>query len=51
MFDWAGWRGAGGNAHPRVRLLADEVTFTNEEDGVAAYLERLFPADAGTTTG
>lgn len=43
MFAWAGWRRvAMGNAHPSVRVLADEVTFTNDEDGVAAYLERLF---------
>lgn len=42
MFEWAGWgRVAVGNAHPSVRLLADQLTGTNDEDGVAAYLARL----------
>jgi hydroxymethylpyrimidine pyrophosphatase-like HAD family hydrolase len=42
MFQWAGWgRVAVGNAHPEVRALADEVTSTNDEDGVAAWLDRL----------
>jgi hydroxymethylpyrimidine pyrophosphatase-like HAD family hydrolase len=31
-----------GNAHPAVREVADEVTLTNDEDGVAAYLETAF---------
>jgi Cof subfamily protein (haloacid dehalogenase superfamily) len=44
MFAWAGWgRVAVGNAHPSVRALADEVTLTNDEDGVAVWLDRLFP--------
>jgi hydroxymethylpyrimidine pyrophosphatase-like HAD family hydrolase len=29
------------NAHPAVLAAADEVTAANDEDGVAAYLERL----------
>jgi hypothetical protein len=42
MFHWAGWgRVAVGNAHPAVRALADEVTATNDEDGVARWLDRL----------
>lgn len=42
MFEWAGWgRVAMGNAHPDVRALADEVTVTNDEDGVAVWLDRL----------
>lgn len=42
MFRWAGWgRVAVGNAHPSVRELADEVTLTNDEDGVAGWLDRL----------
>lgn len=42
MFRWAGWgRVAVGNAHPEVRALADEVTLTNDEDGVAVWLGRL----------
>lgn len=42
MFTWAGWRRvAVANAHPSVRALADEVTLTNDEDGVAVWLDRL----------
>lgn len=42
MFAWAGWRRvAVGNAHPDVRALADEVTLTNDEDGVAVWLDTL----------
>jgi hypothetical protein len=42
MFAWAGWgRVAVGNAHPSVRALADEVTGSNDEDGVAVWLDRL----------
>jgi Cof subfamily protein (haloacid dehalogenase superfamily) len=42
MFAWAGWgRVAVANAHPAVLAVADEVTLTNDEDGVAAYLDRL----------
>lgn len=42
MFAWAGWsRVAVGNAHPALREVADEVTLTNDEDGVAVYLDRL----------
>ncbi|HET6478438.1 MAG TPA: HAD hydrolase family protein, partial [Actinoplanes sp.] len=42
MFAWAGWgRVAVGNAHPELRAVADEVTVTNDEDGVAVYLDRL----------
>lgn len=45
MFGWAGWgRVAVGNAHPSVLALADEVTLTNDQDGVAVYLDRLFQA-------
>lgn len=42
MFRWAGWRRvAVANAHPEVLALADEVTVSNDEDGVAVWLERL----------
>jgi Cof subfamily protein (haloacid dehalogenase superfamily) len=42
MFGWAGWgRVAVANAHPEVRAVADEITQSNDEDGVAAYLDRL----------
>ncbi|WP_433299391.1 Cof-type HAD-IIB family hydrolase [Actinoplanes sp. CA-030573] len=42
MFAWAGWgRVAVANAHPAVMAVADEVTLTNDEDGVAVYLDQL----------
>jgi hydroxymethylpyrimidine pyrophosphatase-like HAD family hydrolase len=42
MFSWAGWRKvAVRNAHPSVLALADEVTLTNDEDGVAVWLDQL----------
>jgi len=42
MFGWAGWgRVAVAGAHPEVRAMADEITLTNDEDGVAVYLDRL----------
>ncbi|MEE1752154.1 HAD family hydrolase [Streptomyces sp. SP18CS02] len=43
MFEWAGHGVAMGNAHAELRRRADEIAPTNEEDGVAAVLERLFP--------
>lgn len=45
MFAWAGWgRVAVANAHQSVQMSADDVTLSNDEDGVAVYLDRLFPA-------
>lgn len=45
MFEWAGWRRvAVANAHPSVLALADEVTGSNDADGVAAWLEALLSA-------
>lgn len=42
MFAWAGWsRVAVANAHPTLRAVADEITLSNDEDGVAVYLDRL----------
>jgi hydroxymethylpyrimidine pyrophosphatase-like HAD family hydrolase len=42
MFEWAGWhRVAVANAHPDVLAAADEVTSSNDEDGVAVFLDRL----------
>lgn len=42
MFAWAGWgRVAVANAHAQVRAVADEVTLSCDEDGVAVYLDRL----------
>ncbi len=42
MLTWVGHAVAMGNAHPAVVEVADEVTATNDEDGVAAYLSSLF---------
>jgi Cof subfamily protein (haloacid dehalogenase superfamily) len=42
MLTWAGHAVAMANAHPAVREVADEVTLTNDEDGVAAYLSAAF---------
>jgi len=42
LLSWAGHSVAMGNAHPAVVEVADEVTATNDEDGVAVVLERLF---------
>jgi hypothetical protein len=48
MFRWARWgRVAVGNAHPGVRALADDVTLTNDEDGVAVWLDRLLSGSVG----
>jgi Cof subfamily protein (haloacid dehalogenase superfamily) len=41
MLDWAGRAVAVANAHPDVLALADEVTASNDDDGVALVLERL----------
>jgi Cof subfamily protein (haloacid dehalogenase superfamily) len=40
MLQWAGLGVAMGNAHPEAVAAADEVTATNDEDGVARVLER-----------
>jgi Cof subfamily protein (haloacid dehalogenase superfamily) len=40
LLSWAGRAVAMGNAHPAVREIAHDVTLSNDEDGVAAYLER-----------
>jgi hydroxymethylpyrimidine pyrophosphatase-like HAD family hydrolase len=42
MLEWAGTSYAMRNAHPSVKQLADHVAPSNEEDGVAAVLGRLF---------
>ncbi|MFB9234573.1 HAD family hydrolase [Plantactinospora siamensis] len=44
MLAWAGRSVAVANAHPRVLEIADDRTGSNDEDGVAAYLDGLFPA-------
>ncbi|MFE7328223.1 HAD family hydrolase [Streptomyces sp. NPDC057565] len=42
MFRRSGHGVAMANAHPELKAAADEVTLTNEADGVAVVLERLF---------
>jgi Cof subfamily protein (haloacid dehalogenase superfamily) len=45
MFRWAGFgRIAVANAHPLVRAQADDVTRSNDADGVAAYLDAMLSA-------
>ncbi|MGW1157602.1 HAD family hydrolase [Streptomyces sp. NPDC002513] len=41
MFAWAGHSVAMANAHEDLKAIADEVTLSNEEDGIAVVLERL----------
>jgi hydroxymethylpyrimidine pyrophosphatase-like HAD family hydrolase len=47
MLRWAAHAVAMANGHPEVKAVADEVTASNEEDGIAVVLERLFPAVPG----
>jgi Cof subfamily protein (haloacid dehalogenase superfamily) len=42
MLTWAGHSVAMRNAHPAVREVADEVGLSNDDDGVARYLEEAF---------
>lgn len=42
MLTWAGLGVAVANAHPDVVAVADEVTASNDDDGVAAVLSRWF---------
>ncbi|GIF07661.1 HAD family hydrolase [Actinoplanes siamensis] len=42
LLTWAGRAVAMGNAHPAVRAVADEITGTNVDDGVATYLRKAF---------
>ncbi|MFD4525102.1 HAD family hydrolase [Streptomyces sp. NPDC058470] len=41
MFAWASHGVAMANAHEELKAVADEVTLSNEEDGIAVVLERL----------
>jgi Cof subfamily protein (haloacid dehalogenase superfamily) len=41
MLTWAGHAVAVANAHPDVMAVADEVTASNDEDGVARVIERM----------
>ena len=42
MLAWAGRSVGMGNAHPEVLAAVDEVTVSNDDDGVARVLERWF---------
>ena len=45
MFGWAGWgRVAVANAHRELLAVADEVTLSNDDHGVAVYVERVLAA-------
>jgi hypothetical protein len=46
MFRWAGHGVAMANAHPDLKAVADEITLSNDEDGIAVVLERLLDAAA-----
>ncbi|MDQ1702229.1 MAG: hypothetical protein QOF57_1481 [Frankiaceae bacterium] len=48
MLQWAGHGVAVANAHPDVLAAADEITFDNDTDGVAAVLERWFGGAPGS---
>ncbi|MFF0463532.1 HAD family hydrolase [Streptomyces mexicanus] len=42
MFRWAARGVAMANAHRELKAVADEITLSNEDDGIAVVLERLF---------
>jgi HAD superfamily hydrolase (TIGR01484 family) len=42
MFGWAGYGVAMANGHPELKAVADEVTASHDEDGIALVLTRLF---------
>ncbi|WP_055590984.1 HAD family hydrolase [Streptacidiphilus griseoplanus] len=44
MFAWAAHGVAMANAHAELKAVADELTASNDQDGVALVLERLFPS-------
>lgn len=50
MLRWAGHSVAVANAHPDVLATAHEVTASNDEDGVALVLERVFAGMSTTWT-
>ena len=43
MLAWAGTSCAVANAHPVILAAASHVIGSNDEDGVAEYLETLYP--------
>jgi Cof subfamily protein (haloacid dehalogenase superfamily) len=51
MLAWAGLGVAVANAHAEVLAVADEVTASNDDDGVALVLERLVQLSGGPPSG
>jgi hypothetical protein len=49
LLRWTGHGVAVAGAHPDLLALADEVTASAEDDGVAVYLERLLGLETPTT--
>jgi hydroxymethylpyrimidine pyrophosphatase-like HAD family hydrolase len=47
MLQWAGLGVAMANADRTTQAVADEITVSNDDDGVAVVLERLLSLDAG----
>jgi hydroxymethylpyrimidine pyrophosphatase-like HAD family hydrolase len=47
MLTWAGYGVAMGNAEDVTKAIADEVAPSNDDDGVAAIVERLVGHSAG----
>jgi hydroxymethylpyrimidine pyrophosphatase-like HAD family hydrolase len=41
MLTWAGLGVAVANAHEETKAVADEITLSNDDDGVAIVIERL----------
>jgi Cof subfamily protein (haloacid dehalogenase superfamily) len=41
-FAWAGHTVAVANAHPLLLEMGDDITLSNDDEGVAAYLEKLY---------
>ncbi len=48
MLRWAGHSVAVANAHPDVLAVVDEVTLSNNKDGVARVLDRPAPSRQAT---
>ena len=45
LLRWAGWGVAVENANPAVLAVADEITASNDNDGVALVIERILEND------
>nr|WP_205752496.1 HAD family hydrolase [Cryptosporangium phraense] len=45
MLEWAGRGVAVANAHPSLKAVAEEVARSNDDDGVAGYLEHLLEGE------